>query len=120
MDEPIGGKSLTDIMNHVADKLMPLAAGWDQLLCPGGVYRMCDGGDYVYEDVWDSYWAKRPEWQMKAWQLTDNGQYSFEDVARMSIPEIEEAFNDPDFCPEFTYYTEIYEEDIEENIASMI
>ncbi len=37
--------------------------------------------------------------------LTDNGQYTSDDVAAMTILDIFRAYNSPDFNPEFAFYT---------------
>lgn len=70
------------------------------------VYRLNDFGMYVTEETWDRYWKKQPQYHEMAWMLSDNGQYSAEDVAEMSIIQIREAYKSPDFDPEFAYYTE--------------
>ncbi|WP_317415966.1 hypothetical protein [Thermophilibacter provencensis] len=75
-----------------------------------GVYRLNDMGEYVSEEDWENVWADRPSWWPKAWMLADNGQFTSDEVSRMSVEEIEAAFNDPAFEPEYAYYTEADEE----------
>lgn len=75
-----------------------------------GVYRINDMGEYVAEEDWENVWADRPEWWPHAWLLANNGQYTSDEVSRMSVEEIEAAFNDPAFEPEYAYYTEADEE----------
>ena len=75
-----------------------------------GVYRINDRGDYVTAENWESVWANHPSWWPDAWLLADNGQYSVDDVAAMTVHEIERAVASPDFYPEYAYYTETDEE----------
>lgn len=75
-----------------------------------GVYRLNDMGEYVSEEDWENVWADRPSWWPHAWMLADNGQYTSDEVSRMSVEEIEAAYADPAFEPEFAYYTEVDEE----------
>lgn len=42
--------------------------------------------------------------------LADNGQYTSDEVSRMSVEEIEAAYGDPGFYPEHAFYTEADEE----------
>jgi hypothetical protein len=70
-----------------------------------GIYRLGDCCWYVSESEFETYWEQFPEWHRKAWMLADNGQYDFDDVAGMTIPEIIEAYDDQDFCPEYAFYT---------------
>ena len=42
---------------------------------------------------------------LDAWMLADNGQYTSDDVAAMTILDIFRAYNSPDFNPEFAFYT---------------
>lgn len=71
-----------------------------------GVYRLNDEGEYVSEQDWLNVWNEHPSWWQKAWMLADNGQYTASRVAAMSIAEIERAYDDPSFEPEYAYYTE--------------
>ena len=71
-----------------------------------GIYRINDCGDYVSEKDFEAFWSGRPSWHRMAWMLADNGQYSSSEVANMSVREIERAFDDPSFEPEFAFYTE--------------
>lgn len=75
-----------------------------------GVYRINDFAEYVSEADWDTVWAQHPAWWCKAWMLADNGQYDIFDVAAMNIDEIERAYDDRAFEPEFAYYTEVNED----------
>ena len=75
-----------------------------------GVYRIDDFGAYVSEEDWENVWADRPDWWPHAWLLADNGQYTSDEVSRMSVEEIEAAYNDPGFYPEYAFYTEADEE----------
>lgn len=43
--------------------------------------------------------------------LANNGQHTADDVSRMSLDEIERAYDNPAFAPEFAYYTETDEGD---------
>ena len=70
-----------------------------------GIYRLGDCWGYVSESEFETYWEQYPEWHRKAWMLADNGQYNFNDVAGMTISEINDAYDDQDFCPEYAFYT---------------
>lgn len=39
--------------------------------------------------------------------LADNGQYTASAVAAMSVAEIERAYDDPCFEPQYAFYTEV-------------
>jgi hypothetical protein len=75
-----------------------------------GVYRLNDFVEYFSEADWDRVWAGRPSCWQKAWLLADNGQFDADDVAAMTVEEIEAAFDDPGFEPEYAFYTEVDEE----------
>lgn len=75
-----------------------------------GVYRINDFGEYVSEEDWLNTWAAYPLWWPHAWMLADNEQYTSAQVSAMSVEQIEAAFNDPAFEPEYAYYTEADEE----------
>lgn len=75
-----------------------------------GVYRLNDMGEYVAEEDWLNVWADRPSWWPHAWILADNGQHTSDEVSRMSVEEIEAAYGDPTFEPEYAFYTEAGEE----------
>lgn len=70
-----------------------------------GIYRLGDCWGYVSESEFETYWEQFPEWHRKAWMLADNGQYDFDDVANMTISEINDAYDDPNFYPEYAFYT---------------
>lgn len=74
-----------------------------------GVYRICDVGFYVSEDDFDFIWSEYPDWWRMAWMLADNGQYSEDDVIRMTVEEVTEKYFDPRFEPEVAFYTEASE-----------
>jgi hypothetical protein len=74
-----------------------------------GVYRLNGSGEYVSENDWLNVWKGRPAWWQKAWMLADNGQYAASAVAAMTIVEIERAYDDPSFEPEYAYFTEVDE-----------
>ena len=75
-----------------------------------GVYRLNDLGEYVSEEDWQGVWAGRPAWWPKAWMLADNGQFSAEQVGRLSVEQIEALFDSPAFEPEYAYYTDAGED----------
>ncbi len=72
-----------------------------------GVYRLNESGEYVSESDWLDVWEGRPAWWRKAWMLADNGQYTASAVAAMSVAEIERAYDDQRFEPEYAFYTEV-------------
>lgn len=71
-----------------------------------GVYRINDMGEYVSEEDWESAWAGHPTWWPEAWLLADNGQFTANEVSRMSVEEIEVACKGPGFYQEHAFYTE--------------
>lgn len=75
-----------------------------------GIYRLNDFGEYVSADDWERVWAQHPAWWEKAWMLVDNGRYDVFDVAEMTVEEIEHAYADPAFVPEYAFYTEAGED----------
>ena len=103
MSEPIG-HNLMDAVLAVTDELMPCVR--EDFEPNEGVYRINDRGDYVSEKDWKTVWADHPAWWQDAWLLADNGQYTSEDVSRMSVHEIERAVASPDVYPEYAFYTE--------------
>lgn len=105
---PIGRVIMDDIAS-VTDELIA-AAG--PIPPDTDCYRVSDCGDYVTVDAWEDVWAGRPAWYPLAWLLADNGQYSSDDVAAMTVDEIVAAACDPDFYPEYAYFTESGEEGI--------
>lgn len=108
-DRPIGKELLDQIMEAGSELRRYIredfADGED-------VYRVTDFAEYVSAKDWEQVWSKYPPFWEEAWQLADNGQYSSDEVARMSIAEIDAAFNDPAFYPEYTYFTE-WEDDMQ-------
>lgn len=72
-----------------------------------GVFRLNESGEYVSENDWLDVWEGRSTWWHKAWMLADNGQYTASAVAAMSVAEIERAYDDPCFEPEYAFYTEV-------------
>lgn len=42
--------------------------------------------------------------------LADNGQHTSDEVSRMSVEEIEAAYDDPGFYPEFAFFTQLDED----------
>lgn len=75
-----------------------------------GVYRLNDFGECIAEEDWLNTWAAYPLWWMHAWMLADNGQYTSQQVSAMSVGQIEAAYADPGFEPEYAFYTETDEE----------
>lgn len=64
------------------------------------VFRVNDAGYYVTEEEWCRVWALAPEpWWERAWMITDNGQYDFDEVAAMTVAEVEAAWADPPLHP---------------------
>lgn len=74
-----------------------------------GVYRLNDFGEYVSEEDWLNTWAAYPLWWMHVWILADNGQFTSAQVSAMSVEQIEAAYADPGFEPEYAFYTEVDE-----------
>lgn len=102
------GTATMDQILAVTDKLR--ACVRDEFEPYEGVYRLNDMGEYVSEEDWLNVWADRPSWWPHAWMLADNGQHTSDEVSRMSVEEIEAAYADPAFEPEYAYYTETDEE----------
>ena len=98
------GKRAMDAILAVTDELMTCVR--EDFGPNEGVYRINDCGGYVSEEDWANVWADHPAWWQDAWLLADNGQFTSEDVSRMTIHEIERAVTSPDFYPEYAFYTE--------------
>lgn len=105
MGEPIGRRVL-DLILETGDLLRNNVRDFSDFEAGEPIYRINDWADYVSKEDWDHFWENYPFWWQQAWMLADNGQYSSEDVSDMTVEEIEAAYNDPDFCPEYAYYTE--------------
>ena len=100
---PIGATAIRSILADAERALRPLVR---RAFEPNeGVYRLDDMGSYVSEADFESYWDGKPEWRRKAWMLADNGAYTEADVAEMSVGQIEKAYDDPCFEPEYAFYT---------------
>ena len=102
------GTAAMELILAVTDE--PRACVRDEFEPYEGVYRLNDMGEYVSEEDWLNVWADRPSWWPHAWMLADNGQHTSDEVSRMSVEEIEAAYADPAFEPEYAYYTETDEE----------
>ena len=107
MGNAIGSEAIDRILD-VTDELR--ACVRDEFEPFEGVYRINDFGEYVSEEDWENVWADRPSWWPKAGMLADNGQFTSDEVSRMRVEEIEAAYGDPGFYPEFAFYTEADEE----------
>ena len=104
---PIGTETMDAILD-VTDALLDSAT--NQFEPNSGIYRINDFGEYVSEKDWERIWSTCPRWWRDAWMLADNGQFRADDVAHMSVEEIERAVNDPEFYPEYAFYTEAGED----------
>lgn len=102
------GTAIMDQILAVTDELR--ACVRDKFEPYEGVYRLNDMGEYVSEEDWLNTWAAYPLWWLHAWMLADNGQYTSAQVSAMSVEEIEAAYGDPAFEPEYAFYTEADEE----------
>ena len=89
MGNAIGSEAMVRVLD-VTDELR--ACVRDEFEPFEGVYRINDFGEYVSEGDWERVWAGRPSWWPKAWMLADNGQFSAEQVGRLSVGEIEVVF----------------------------
>lgn len=107
-NRPVGDQFMDDV-NDIASELFDRKQDWDDLPI-GGCYRINDFGDYVTEPDWCEVWDDHPL-EEKAWMLADNGQYSSDDVAKMTAAEIEAAYDDDNFDPAYVFYTEKEEDD---------
>lgn len=107
MGNAIGSEAMGRILD-VTDELR--ACVRDEFEPYEGVYRLNDFGEYVSEEDWENVWAAYPGWWRKAWMLADNGQLTANDVAGMTVAEVEAAYDDPGFEPEFAFYTEAGED----------
>lgn len=107
MSEAIGSEAMGQVLD-VTDELR--ACVRDEFEPCEGVYRINDFGEYVAEEDWLNVWADRSSWWPHAWMLADNGQFTSDEVSRMSVEEIEAAYSDPGFYPEYAFFTEADEE----------
>ncbi len=102
-DMPVGGETM-DKAETIALNLYDRQRDWDDLPV-GGCYRIDDLGNYVTEADWDTVWAGH-ELEKQAWMLSDNGQYSRDQVTAMTPAEIKNTYESEDFHPDIAYYTE--------------
>lgn len=102
------GTATMDQIIAVTDELRSCVR--DQFEPYEGVYRLNDMGEYVSEEDWENVWADRPSWWPHAWMLADNGQYTSAQVSAMSVEQIEAAYDDPAFEPEYAFYTDAGED----------
>lgn len=101
----------TAVMQRILDVTDELWACVRPSFAPlAGVYRIDDFGAYVAVEDWLNVWAGYPAWWPHAWLLADNGQFTAEQVSRLSIEQIEALFESPAFEPEFAYYTDAGED----------
>lgn len=103
MGKPIGKRTMGAILDVTVELRARVRSGFEPYQ---GVYRLNDMGEYVSEGDWERVWAGRPSWWPKAWMLADNGQFSAEQVGRLSVEEIEVVFGSAAFEPEYAYYTD--------------
>ena len=75
-----------------------------------GVYRLSDFAEYVSEADWDEIWSRYPDWWHKAWMLADNGQFTAEQISRLTPEQVEQLFESPAFEPEYAFYTDAGED----------
>ena len=76
------------------------------------VYRINDGGDYVSEEDWDAFWEKHSPWHEEVWMLVDNGDFTHDDVAGMTLGHALYEYNhDNDLYFENAFYTEWEDEE---------
>lgn len=102
----IGTELLSKAIN-AGEGLRNIAHDIDEFAKGEGVYRINDDGDYVGAREYEEFWGKFPGWYSIAWIVTDNGQYTFDDVANMTMTELMRVYMSDDFDPEHAYYTEV-------------
>lgn len=96
-----------DVMRRILARTDELRACAREHFQPDeGVYRIADSGTYVSEEDWENVWADGPTWWQAAWLLADNGQYTAEDVARMTIADVEDVCQDPNTTFDVAFYTQ--------------
>lgn len=76
-------------------------------------YRINDFGDYVTVEDWNRVWSQHPAWFERAWMLMDNGQYTSDEVRRMTLGEVEAHYGSDDFDPMNAYLTDTGEDGVE-------
>lgn len=103
MSNAIGKKTMDAILN-VTDQLRECVR--DSFTPCEGIYRINDFAEYVSEEDWLNVWADHPAWWPRAWLLADNGQFTADQVSRLTVDEIETLFDSPAFEPEYAYFTE--------------
>lgn len=103
MSEPIGKRAMDAILDVTVELKARIKPSFEPY---EGVYRLNDLAEYVSEGDWDEIWSRYPGWWPHAWMLADNGQFTAEQVSRLTVEEIEVLFNSAAFEPEFAYYTE--------------
>ena len=76
-------------------------------------YRIGDFGEYVTEATWDAFWRARPTWMEAVFMLADNGTYTSDEVAKMTLARAMAAYRDPSTEFDIAYRTEADENGIE-------
>lgn len=109
------GAAFVERAHRIADGLNGRSVDWTELPV-GGCFRINDMGDYVTAESWDEVWEGH-RLEEQAWMLCDNGQYSAADVEAMTPEGIRSAYEDPDFQPDYAFYTERYDWDVEADRA---
>ena len=105
MNTPIGAATL----EHIDREVDALRAQCGPLGPYVDAMRLGDEG-YVTIEAWDAFWRDRPDWEQAAWMLADNGQFTSEQISRLTVEQIEQLFDSPAFEPEYAYYTDAGED----------
>ena len=101
------GTELLSKAISAGEGLRNIAHDIDEFAEGEGVYRINDDGDYVGAREYEEFWSKFPGWYPIAWIVADNGQYTFDDVANMTMTELMRVYMSDGFEPEHAYYTEV-------------
>lgn len=101
----IGRESVGNVLAAAEDFFSSRLLGFDEIEPFQTVFRLNDGGDCVSAGTFEAYWRGLPAWMLCAWMLADNGQYSAEEVSRMSEKQAVRLAQSPSFEPAHAFYT---------------
>ena len=108
-DEPVGNEAV-----GIACEAGEALRGQVEDIAPcAPCYRIDDFGEYVTETTWDAFWRARPAWMEAVFMLADNGTYTSDEVAKMTLARAMAAYRDPSTEFDIAYYTEADEDGIE-------
>lgn len=89
------GRLVVDAIDELAEKRLwslPCAKGLDKFE-PGTEVYVLHGYDAIDLMDWNDFWACYPDWYEKVYMLSDNGEYTAEQVGDMTLEEVDARYN---------------------------